>query len=153
MFSIYLVNLKSSIEKVIEVKRGGFVVFIRPEYVCVPRFLEYAFLQAYKTYGSDKNVAKTLELEWLCKIALTNNVASALSSTRPDSKTAVIAAVNCFENLSELSSFSEIITEADKSLLKTAPAFLAEKYSLTKEALEHYSLEDLLIEKAAVENL
>ena len=150
MFAIHLLKGSKPLEEMLKHK-GTFVV-ISKEYVCVSRFVEYAFTQAYKTYAKGQNTAKTLSLEWLCKLAQTKNVISAVNFTKPNGKEVCLASVNCFETPAEL---EKIGTELaiTKAFRQEAFETLIEKYAIPAKALEVYKLEDLLIEKAAVENI
>ena len=156
MFSIYSLELIAPIEEVLKHKlrsNAAFIV-INTEYVAAPRFVQYAFLQAYKSYAGGKNIANTLSLEWLCKIALTANVSNAVEFTKPALPAICLADVNCFDdvNKTELQAIGKLRLPS-KEFLKNAEQSLCKKYGLTVEALAVYKFEDLLIEKAAVENL
>ncbi len=155
MFSIYSLELIAPIEEVLKYKlrsNAAFIV-INNEYAAVPRFVQYAFLQAYKSYAGGKNIANTLSLEWLCKIALTTNVSNAAEFTKPVLPLVCLAAVNCLDdaNKTELQAIGKLQVP-QKAFLKNAEQSLCKKYGLSEKTLSVYAFEDLLIEKAAVEN-
>ncbi len=153
MFSIHSLQLEAPVERVVQTRVPGNACFIviRSEYACVPRFVQYAFLQAYKSYVAGAGVAKSLSLEWLCKLALSKNVSSAVNFTKPVESAACLASVNCFEN-GEWKKFSTPI-KVEKRYFKAFEKTLIDKYCISEKALSVYSLEDLLIESAAVENI
>ncbi|MFH0713156.1 MAG: KEOPS complex subunit Cgi121 [Candidatus Micrarchaeota archaeon] len=154
MFSIKLVKLSAPIEKVLKFQRkdNEYFVIISSEYACSPRFVQYAFLQAFKACEVGKNTAKSLELEWLCKLALTPNVASALQFTKPDDNVVALASFNCFEKESDMREICEV-QAVSAQLKKEGEKLLIAKYKISAKALENYAIEDLLIETAAVENV
>lgn len=127
-------------------------IILRSEYAVCPRFVEYAFLQAFKSFELGRASAKTLELEWLCKLALTSNVANALKKTRPESKCFVLAAVNMPLSTEQLCKIGSQCCSTP-TFLRAGEKFLKEKYGITEAALKNYSLEEMLIETAAVENV
>lgn len=150
---MYAVHLLKSSKPLVEIlKHSGTFVIVSAEYACCPRFVQYAFMQAFKTFEQGQATAKTLNLEWLCKLALTTNVSNAVNFTKPSGKEICIAAMNCFEMSAELEKIGEKI-EVNKEFRQKAEQILKEKYAVPAKALETYKLEDLLIEKAAVENI
>ncbi len=154
MFTIHLLNVNSSIDDVVKMKTASnaYFVVISAEYVCVPRFVQYAFLQAFKTFETGQQTAKTLNLEWLAKLAMTKNVSNAVNFTKPSGKEMCLVAVNCFEKEGEIMKIGaplNLTTQFSEKAERT----LAEKYNISAKALEVYKLEDLLIEQAAVENV
>ena len=127
-------------------------VVIRWEYAACPRFVEYALLQAFKSFESGKASAKSLELEWLCKLALTTNVANALQKTKPQGKCIALATVNLPLSTEELCKLGAPCCKSP-ALLNVGGKFLKTQYEITDAALATYSLEEMLIETAAVENI
>ncbi len=154
MFSIHLLESNVSLDELLKLKlsSNAYFIVISSEYVCVPRFVEYAFLQAFKTFENGQNTAKTLNLEWLCNLALTKNVSNAVNFTKPSGKEICLASVNCFETQAELKKIGAKI-KLSEVLRQKVEKNLVKKYEISAKALEVYKLEDLLIEKAAVENL
>ena len=127
-------------------------IVIRWEYAIAPRFVEYAFLQAFKSFESGSNSSNNIELEWLCKLAVTKNVANALDKTRPTSKCLVLATANLHLSLQQLCKLGAPCCKSP-FLKVEAEKFLKTRYGITESALENYSLEEMLIETAAVENI
>ena len=161
MFAVHLLKCSKPTEEIL--KHSGTFVLISKEYSVVPRFVQYAFLQAFKTFETGRQTAKTLNLEWLAKLAMTKNVSNAVNFTKPfslEKKSLLaqkkvelaLACVNCFETDAELAKVGEKLKET-ASFVQNAESTLREKYSISAKALEVYKLEDLLIEKAAVETL
>ncbi len=150
MYSICLLRSNCSIEEFVKAMPvDSHFVVLRPEYVCVFRFVEYAFIQAFKTFEAH-GTAKNLSLEWLCRVALSKNVSKALSFTKPEKSTWCVACVNLEKK--QLEKFGKVEAPSKKFCVSSAK-FLVELYGVPKKALELYSLQDLLIEKAAVENI
>ena len=91
---------------------------------------------------------KHLEMDWLLKIACTNNIKKATDFCRPKGKEALIVSE---KPLSERD-FEELEAEETEvhALSKPEIEKLSEECGFGREALKLYNLEDLLIEKAAV---
>ncbi|MDP3742081.1 MAG: KEOPS complex subunit Cgi121 [Candidatus Micrarchaeota archaeon] len=150
MFAVHLIKSSKPLEDIL--KHSGTFVLISKEYSVVPRFVQYAFMQAFKTFETGRQTAKTLNLEWLAKLAMSKNVSNAVNFTKPGGNEICFAAVNCFEADAKLAEIG-VELQFDKKFREKAESILAEKYNISAKALEVYKLEDLLIEKAAVENI
>lgn len=150
MFAVHSLKCSKPLEEILKHK-GTFIV-ISSEYAAVPRFVEYAFIQAFKTFEKGQNTAKSINLEWLSKLAMTKNVSNAVNFTKPSGNEVCLAAMNCFETEAELEKIGKKVKLSEKFRQKAGKT-LTEKYAVPAKALNAYKLEDLLIEKAAVENL
>ncbi|MBI4406742.1 hypothetical protein HY571_02405 [Candidatus Micrarchaeota archaeon] len=151
MYSICLLRSNNSIDEFVKaMPADSYFVVLRPEYVCVPRFVEYAFIQAFKTFETGRQTANTISLEWLAKLALTKNVSKALFVTKPEKGLWCVACINLEKKA--LEKFGKF-KRPGKEFCEKAGKKLVTLYNIPKKALEVYSLEDLLIEKAAVENI
>ena len=152
MFSIHLLRSNNVEEVVKKIPSNVAAIVISEEYICVPRFVEYAFMQAFKTFEKGQNTAKTISLESICNLALKKNVSNAVNFTRPSGTEMCFAAMNCFETPVELANIG-IELPIGKEFRQKAEEILIEKYDIFAKALAVYKFEDLLIEKAAVENI
>ncbi len=154
MFAVHLLRLNCSTEEMLKTKLAPNACFVilSSEFVCVPRFVEYAFMKAFKSCEAGKNTANTLSLEWLCNLSLTKNVSNAVNFTKPSGNEVALACVNCFEKTREITQLGAPVN-VGKEFREKAVQSLKEKYRIPPKAVDVYSLEDLLIEKAAVENL
>ncbi len=157
MFSLHLLYSSLSPDEILAKlkplkKSSSAAIILRSESAIVPRFVEYAFIQAFKSFEQGTQSANHIELEWLCKLAVTKNVSNALDKTRPTSKCFVLATINLPLSTEQLYKIGAPCC-ASPSLQKSAEKFLKERYEITNAALENYSLEEMLIENAAVENI
>lgn len=118
---------------------------IRPDIACLKKFLHYTYSEAYKSLRLGRPAARKFEVEWLCRLACARNHSKAIAFCRPRGKiVAVVSPGKIPKNLGAYASFSF----SPESL-----SSLAEEYGFGEGALLKYSLEDLLIEKSAVEFL
>lgn len=94
------------------------------------------------------NRAKSVELEWLCRLACDSNVQSALSATTPVSGEPVaIASTKAFTAALK----KQLGVTGEVSCKECDSKFLASYYGLSKESLKAYPLCGLAIEKMAIE--
>jgi len=157
MFSLYLLYSSLSPDEILAKlkllkKSSSAAIIVRSEYAVVPRFVEYAFIQAFKSFEQGTSNANHIELEWLCKLAVTKNVSNGLDKTRPTSKCFALATINLSLSAEQLCKIGAPCC-ATPSLQKSAEKFLKERYEITEAALKNYKLEEMLIETAAVENI
>ncbi len=122
---------------------------VRPDVACLKRFLDYTYSEAFKSFQAGRQSARKFEVEWLCRLACTQNQSKAIGFCRPRGELAAL--VSPEEIGGKI--IGGVGVEAEFAPSPSGMRSLAGEYGFGSEALEKYSLEDLLVEKCAVEFL
>ncbi|MCX6767124.1 MAG: KEOPS complex subunit Cgi121 [Candidatus Micrarchaeota archaeon] len=148
---VYFIRTRTGFEdlvKLLEAECGPDFAVLRPELCFSEKFLRYTLFLAYKSFQDNRASARTIGLEWLCRIAGTGNVSKALGFCLPPKEKGAVAGIACAKKIPQktLAAAGSEVKTGLKALGKKAAAH----FGVTKEALARYPLEDLLIEKAAL---
>ena len=148
MKTYFLEYAHSLDETILLLKKTGAPLFIltKPEIGFFERFLKYTLFLTYKSLQQESQLQPSIL--WLCKIACTNNIDYALKFTRPLKNK---AALTSEEELSEntLAALGRPYTPTAEERRKAEKA-MQKQFEFSDAALKEYSLEDLMIERAAV---
>jgi len=140
-------NVQSALECIRKSCPGGLAVVVRRGFGC-SKLLYYSLFLSLKSFQIGTNKARTVELEWLCRLACESNVQSALKATAPaQGEPVVIASTKAFP--AGLKKALGITGEV--SCKDCDNKFLSSFYGLSKESLKAYPLCGLSMEKMAIE--
>lgn len=129
-----------------------FAQAFNPEAIAGGNHLSAAFLLAKNSFKNNENRANTLENEVLSKAAATTRIEEAIPKVGANSpKKFVLFTDAKGAKLSSL--LKEIEATATKPKFKPNKKRLAKLFGITKEALENYSIEELVIEKMALSGI
>ena len=149
MIYVYGAGMPGSIEEaLLNIRRilpGCNVLLVRTE-LAVPELLYFSLFSSLKAFQEGTNRARSVELEWACRLACEGNVATALKRTTPVGGKMAIA-TDMQVDKSDFQSMG--ITEEIKKGGTPDAKFLAEFYGIKKEALKNYDIIDLAREKMA----
>ncbi len=148
---VYFLRTETDFDNVVKLLKAscGFdLVVVKPELCFSKKFLRYTLFLAYKSFQAGTASAKKIELEWLCRITGTRNVSKALDFCLPERKKNSLVGVASVEKIPReiLSLGGESVDVHEKALGKKAAVL----FRVPKKLLAKYSLDDLLIEKAAL---
>lgn len=158
MITVYEARLSVPLDKALGLIRKAApeatAIIVRKELGSGP-LLYFSLFLSLKALQEGRNRARTLELEWLCRLSCCGNVSSALKATAPvPGETAVIATTIAFgPGLQEQLGVLGVIESGEGKGGRKGEddVFLKDFYKLTDEALSEYSVPDLAMEKMAVE--
>ncbi len=108
-------------------------------------FSLFLALKAFQNRPAESH-ARSLELEWLCRLACTPNVSKALERTAPQGEEKVISSTVGFENKLK----KKLGISGKKINAISDVKFLSEFYGISEAALKNYSVLDLARERMAV---
>jgi tRNA threonylcarbamoyladenosine modification (KEOPS) complex Cgi121 subunit len=150
MFVLFL-ETRVGFEEVVETlkaKCGPGVVVLRPELCFSAKFLRYTLFLAYKSFQNGGASARSLGLEWLCRIAGTGNVSSALEFCLPPKEKGTLVGIASAREIpaAVFGPLGDAVKPDPKKLGKEAAA----RFKVSPAALERNSLEDLLVERSAL---
>jgi len=150
MFVIFL-KTKTGFDELVSSLRqkcGDDFIVVKPELCFSEKFLRYTLFLAYKSFQNGTASAKTLGLEWLCRMAGTGNVSTAISLCLPSREKGTVVGIACPRKIegAELADLGKPVEIGLAALGKKAAAL----FKVSKNELANNSLEDLLIERAAL---
>jgi len=139
-------NVQAALECIRKSCPGGLAVIVRRGFGC-SKLLYYSLFLSLKSFQMVTNKARTVELEWLCRLACDSNVQSALSATAPVAGEPVaIASTKAFPAGLK----KELGITGEASCNDCDSKFLSSFYCLSKESLKAYPLCGLAMEKMAI---
>jgi tRNA threonylcarbamoyladenosine modification (KEOPS) complex Cgi121 subunit len=139
-------DVAAALESIRKSCPGGLAVVVRKSFGC-SKLLYFSLFLSLKSFQMGKAAAKTPELEWLCRLACTSNVSSALRDTAPRKGEAVaIASTAAFPAKLQ----KELGVTGKASCKDCDVKFLSEYYGLSSESLSKYRLCELSKEKMAI---
>jgi tRNA threonylcarbamoyladenosine modification (KEOPS) complex Cgi121 subunit len=140
-------NVQAALECIRKSCPGALAVIVRRSFGC-SKLLYYSLFLSLKSFQIATNKARTVELEWLCRLACGSNVQSALKATAPVPGEAVaIASTKPFP--AKLKKVLGITGEL--SCKDCDSKFLSSYYGFSKASLKAYPLCGLAMEKMAIE--
>jgi tRNA threonylcarbamoyladenosine modification (KEOPS) complex Cgi121 subunit len=140
-------NVQAALECIRKSCPGALAVVVRQSFGC-SKLLYYSLFLSLKSFQMARNRAKSVELEWLCRLACDSNVQSALKATAPVAGEPVaIVSTKAFPAALK----KQLGITAEVSCRDCDSKFLSAYYGLSKESLKHYSLCGLAMERMAVE--
>jgi tRNA threonylcarbamoyladenosine modification (KEOPS) complex Cgi121 subunit len=126
---------------------GTLAVVVRKNFGC-SKLLYFSLFLSLKSFQMARNRAKSVELEWLCRLACDSNVQTALSATTPvPGEEVAIASTKAFPAALK----KQLGITAELSCKDCDSKFLSSYYGLSKESLKHYPLCGLAMERMAIE--
>jgi len=148
---VYFVRTETNFDEMVEALKAKFgpdFIAVRPELCFSEKFLRYTLFLAYKSFQNGTASARTMGLEWLCRIAGTGNVSTALKFCLPPREKGSVVGIACAKKIdgAELKGLGEPVKAGLAELEKKAAAL----FKVSKNELANYSLEDLLVERAAL---
>jgi len=151
---VYFLRMKTNFDnavKLLEASCGFCHVVVKPELCFSEKFLRYTLFLAYKSFQAGAASAKTTNLEWLCRIAGTGNVSKALAFCLPEKNAGSVVGIASVQKIpSRTLGLVGTPARLNKKALKNKCALL---FGIPKKLLARYSLEDLLVEKAALASI
>ncbi|MFH1200015.1 MAG: hypothetical protein V1708_03025 [Candidatus Micrarchaeota archaeon] len=119
-------------------------VAVRPQLACLGKFVDYTCSQTYKAFREGGKAAGKFEVVWLCRLSCTKRVSGAIGFCRPRGEIVALLSPGKIDA-------AKLGLPAKFSCSKAVFDALALEYGFGPAALGKYALEDLLVEKCAVE--
>ena len=139
-------DVKAALESIRKSCPASMAVVVRKSFGC-SKLLYFSLFLSLKSFQMGMQAAKTPELEWLCRLACTNNVSSGLRDTgpRPGEPVAIASTVAFPAGLQR-----ELGITGEASCSGCDRDFLAKYYGLSEQSLSKYRICDLAKEKMAI---
>lgn len=150
---VYLLETIPELEKIVSMLKqtGANAVVLKPEFSIALKPINYAYFLAYKSFSQNTAVAREFGLEWISKLACTKNIGKALAFCLPKQKIVLLASGFPLEK-EFLKKIGKQL-KPSKAVNQVYRSKLTELYALGEKELVNYSLEDLIAEKIALNNI
>lgn len=120
-----------------------------PDAVLSKKHLKYSFSQAFKACEQRKNIAKTLENEFLLRTAATRKISEAIKRTGVKNTKKALLAIDTNDG-KKINKILEQLNAKQTKLSFPSEKTIAKLYELNENALKNYTVEQLLLEKIAL---
>jgi tRNA threonylcarbamoyladenosine modification (KEOPS) complex Cgi121 subunit len=140
-------SVQHALESIRKRRLGALAVVVRKSFGC-SKLLYFSLFLSLKSFQIGSNKAKSVELEWLCRLACDSNVQSALKATAPvPCEEVAIASTRSFPSKLK----KELGITREVSCRECDAKFLSSYYGLSVESLNVYPLCSLALERMAIE--
>lgn len=142
---------QAAVENVLQAVRrnafGATTIVVRRELGACPELLYFSLFLSLKAFQNGSNCAKTIELEWLCRLACEHNVSTAIRRTAARQGDGCAIAIAGEIPKGE---WQELGITREMPQRGCDEGFVAGFYGLGKAGLENYPAAALACEKMAI---
>jgi tRNA threonylcarbamoyladenosine modification (KEOPS) complex Cgi121 subunit len=145
MLYFYSIELLLKNEEIISLVKEYKGIVLSPDLAVFKAFIGYSHQLAREDFENKQNIADGFAIEWLCRIACSQNIKNSIEFCKPASANISI--------VSELKIPEILIAKFGKKIKMNSPSQklisnAAKKYGITESAQKKYGFEQLLKEKS-----